>query len=106
MNTVTIGKYHFTVIDKAKAPRKYDRLFASSERYEGVNLIDVYGRYSTQKAIAWNEWNDFTAEQPQLTPMWICSHNTSFFTLAFDVIHEGKCCRAYITPSYNYLLVD
>ena len=101
---VTIGKYHFIVVSEVKAPKKYERLFDASDRYEGTNLIDVYGRYSTQKAIVWNSWNDYCSDNC-FGSFWICSHNTSFYTIAFDLDYEGKQCRAYITPTYNYLLI-
>ena len=101
---VTIGKHNFTVVEEAKAPRKYERLFDASTRYEGTSLTDVYGRYSTQKAIVWDSWRDYCREN-FIGVYWICSHNTSFFTMAFDVRYEGKWCRAYITPTYNYILI-
>ena len=101
---VTIGKYHFTVVEESRAPKKYDRLFDSSERFEGVNLFDVYGHFSQRKLAVWNEWNDYCSENC-FGSFWICSHNTSWFTIAFDLEYMGCTCRAYITPSYNYLLI-
>ena len=82
------------------------QLARSSKRKEGFFLSDVYGRYSINKAIAWDScYNECKAVNGQ--DFRIISHNSSFFSVAYEVIDSttGQVITVIIT-AYNKYYVE
>lgn len=67
-----------------------------------TNLSDVYGRYSTAKARAWNYCKDLM-RQHEGWGLRIISHNTRMFTAGFLFTdpETGVLMFMYITKTYD-----
>ena len=65
---------------------KGQRVLGMYDSHEGYYLDDVYGRYSSAKARAWRECEDWFKADNQSTNFHICSHNDSNFTVGWKYI--------------------
>lgn len=81
-------------------------LLNRANRYEGDTLESVYTSYSTKKAHIYNAIRAFYCTDNGSTNFRICSHNTCFFTCAYDTVTEtGDRATVYFTPSNTYLII-
>ena len=64
------------------------------------DLDDVYGRYSTAKAVAWRDCAQKCAERNGYG-LSVIGHNTSYFTAGF--VYDGEMGKMFyvMTPCYN-----
>lgn len=59
-------------------------LLAQTSNYQGFSLSDVYGSYSWAKGSAWQECFNKFQEDKKAYGFRITSHNSNFFTVAWD----------------------
>ncbi len=70
--------------------------------YDGVNLWDVYGRYSNAKEWAYDRCRQIMYKYNGKGGV-IMTHNAQIFTFAFigDNPETGEAAFFYITPNYH-----
>ena len=82
-----------------------ERIYHIPELTGATRLDDVYGRYSYQKEVAYDEWNKFYNEMNDADhcSFIISSHNVNIFTLAMVVYDKerNQYWYLYITPAHN-----
>lgn len=59
------------------------RLIAIGQKHEGINLNDVYDRWSDEKQKAWDKCYDEYALTSGSQQFGICSHNTFSFSVSW-----------------------
>lgn len=69
------------------ASKTGQKLLARACHFEGTDLDDVYGRYSSAKASAMRDCRDWCAEDNGYN-FRIISHNTSSFSVAWNYINK------------------
>lgn len=65
---------------------KGQNILAMYRRFDGYDLDEVYGRYSREKRIAYDECYDWYREDNESTDFHICSHNSHTFTVGWVYI--------------------
>lgn len=77
------------------------------ERSTATQLSDVYGRYSADKAIAFDHCRRLMYENDG-RDLKILTHNSYIFTAGFEFVPKdtktGEVCIMYITPSRNEVI--
>ena len=81
------------------------RLRARASRYEGTELEDVYGRYSSVKASAMRNCKEW-CEQDNGYNFHIISHNTSTFSVAWNYVDQntGEIMTRIETANHSYIV--
>lgn len=67
-----------------KNTKRGKALYAQTSSYQGFSLSDVYGNYSYAKSAAWQRCFDKFQEDKNAYGFRITSHNSNFFTVAWD----------------------
>lgn len=67
-----------------KNTKRGKALLAQTSSYQGFSLSDIYGKYSYAKSAAWQGCFDKFQEDKSAHGFRITSHNSNFFTVAWD----------------------
>ena len=70
---------------------------------EGYKLSDIYGNYSARKEEAWKDCYKKYLNNTQSTNFRIISHNSNFFTVAWE--EYGKEPKLHIETAKNTYIV-
>ena len=82
-----------------------NRLYNRYVTCEGFYLSDVYNSYSPAKEQAYNWcWEKYMNTEGH-NSFGICSHNTSFFTVSWNGLYNGKEALFVETPSNSYIII-
>ena len=83
---------------------KGQNIIARYNRYEGVDLDDVYGRYSSAKSRAWRECYDWYVADNESTNFHICSHSDQSFSVGWEYVDKetGHRIIRVETSRYTY----
>ena len=85
--------------------KKGERLLDSASWNYGYSLADVYGRYSEAKRSAYDEcWKEYTVTEESCN-FWICSYNTSKFSVRWAGLYNGERAIFYITADHNRVIL-
>lgn len=87
------------------ATKRGQELLARAAHFEGTDLDDVYGRYSSAKARALRECREW-CEADNGYNFHICSHNTSSFSVAWNYTDKetGEIMTRIETSRSTYII--
>ncbi len=66
-------------------------------RSTATSLDHVYKSYSSRKMDAWHYCERLAKQYNAVTDLYIISHNSDFFSVGFEGMHEGRQAFFWIT---------
>ena len=98
-------KYNVEINGVTFEAKHGQRLHHIPELTGATRLDEVYGRYSLEKKVAYDEWNKFYNEMndAEHCSFMIASHNCMMFTLQMVIYDKerNQYWFLYITPCHN-----
>ena len=91
------------MIELKKSTKRGQAMFERGLNNEGTQLSDVYGRYSRAKENAM-EWCRNQCIMNDGTDFHICSHNSSFFSVAYRFFINNEAVMRIETASNTYII--
>lgn len=71
---------------------------------EGYTLADVYGRYSSEKAVSYNWCYEQFSKDDNAYNFHICSHNSFQYSVAWNTIIDNEDVLRVETANNSYLV--